>query len=171
MHSVLGPQGLGSQGSGFSMHLWFWQTNPDWQSGSLTHSGPQPVIVSGLGIRPGSHLQIGLPAKFAVQMAPGPQGLGTQGSGLTTHFWFLQTNPCWQSGSLTHSGPHPVIVSGFGMRPGSHRQIGLPYMERVSGLQTLAVIAISPPKLTVQTAPGPQGLGTHGSGFSTHRWL
>ena len=31
--------------------------------------------------------------------------------------------------------------------------------------------SISPPKLTVQTAPGPQGLGTQGSGFSTHLWL
>ena len=43
-------------------------------------------MVSGLGIKPGSHLQIGLPLGPTVQMAPGPQGLGSQGSGLGIHF-------------------------------------------------------------------------------------
>lgn len=52
-----GPQGDGLQGSGFSMHFWFWHMNPVLQSGSRTHSGPQPVMVSGLGTSPGSHLK------------------------------------------------------------------------------------------------------------------
>ena len=58
-----------------------------------------------------------------MQMVPGPQGEGLQGSGFSTHFWFSQTNPVLQSGSRTHSGPHPVMVSGFGIRPGSHLKI------------------------------------------------
>ena len=33
----------------------------------------------------------------------------------------------------------------------------------------LASVSHPPPKLTVQTAPGPQGEGSHGSGFSTQR--
>ena len=36
-------------------------------------------MVSGLGIRPGSQLQMALPTLLTVQMAPGPQGVGTQG--------------------------------------------------------------------------------------------
>lgn len=61
MHSVLGPHGEGWQGSGLGTHLWLWHTLPCWQSGSRVHSGPQPVMVSGLGISPGSHRQMGLP--------------------------------------------------------------------------------------------------------------
>ncbi len=57
MHVAPGPHGDGLHGSGFSMHRWFWQTYPVLQSGSRTHSGPQPVMVSGLGTRPGSHLK------------------------------------------------------------------------------------------------------------------
>ena len=49
------------------------------------HSGPQPVIVSGLGTRPFKHLQIGFPILLVMHMVPGPQGLGSQGSGLNTH--------------------------------------------------------------------------------------
>ena len=39
-----------------------------------------PVMVSGLGTRPGRHLQMGLPSLLAVQVVPGPQGVGSQGS-------------------------------------------------------------------------------------------
>ena len=49
------------------------------QSGSLTHSGPHPVMVSGLGINPGLHRQIGFPLGEGVQVVPGPQGEGAQG--------------------------------------------------------------------------------------------
>ena len=49
------------------------------------HSGPHPVIVSGLGTRPFKHLQIGFPSLLAMHMVPGPQGLGSQGSGFKTH--------------------------------------------------------------------------------------
>ena len=105
-------------------------------------------MVSGLGIRPGSHLQMGLayrlPCLGAVHLAPGPQGEGLQGSGSSTHLWFKQTYPLEQSGSLVHSGPHPVMVSGLGIRPGSQLQMALPTL------------------LTVQMAPGPQGVGTQG---------
>ena len=148
IHLAPGPQGEGSQGSGFSIHLWFSQTYPDEQSGSLTHSGLQPVMVSGLGIKPGSHLQIGLayllPCLGAEHLAPGPQGEGLQGSGSSTHLWFKQTCPDLHSLSVVHSGPHPVMVSGLGMRPGSQLQMALPTL------------------LTVQMAPGPQGEGTQG---------
>ena len=78
-HVAPGPQGDGLHGSGFSTHLWFWQTYPYWQSGSRTHSGLQPVIVSGLGIKPAWHRQIGLPAGLGVQVVPGPHGEGLQG--------------------------------------------------------------------------------------------
>ncbi len=63
---------------------------------------------------------MGFPRLFTIQIAPGPHGEGLQGSGFSTHCWFWQTKPVLQSGSRTHSGPHPVIVSGFGTRPGSH---------------------------------------------------
>ena len=74
-----GPQGEGLHGSGSSTHLWFKQTSPVLQSGSLTHSGPHPVIVSGLGISPGRQLQMALPAALMVQVVPWPQGVGTHG--------------------------------------------------------------------------------------------
>ena len=66
-----------------------------------------PVMVSGLGTRPGRHLQMGLPSALGLQEVPGPQGLGSHGSGLSTHRWSLHTRPYSQSGSITHSGPHP----------------------------------------------------------------
>lgn len=109
------------------------------------HSGPHPVMVSGLGISPGRHLQIGFPFLLGVQVVPGPQGDGLQGSGFSIHFWLAQTNPYLQSGSTTHSGPQPVMVSGLGINPGKHLQIGLPSA------------------LGVQVVPGPQGDGLQGS--------
>ena len=48
-------------------------------SGSIVHSGPHPVIVSGLGISPGRQLQMAFPATLMVQAVPWPQGVGTQG--------------------------------------------------------------------------------------------
>lgn len=36
-------------------------------------------MVSGLGMSPGSQLQMALPILLTVQMVPGPQGEGTQG--------------------------------------------------------------------------------------------
>ena len=75
-HTAPGPQGEGLHGSGSGTHLWFKQTSPDGQSGSLTHSGAHPVIVSGLGIIPGTQLQMALPSPLTVQMVLGPQGEG-----------------------------------------------------------------------------------------------
>ena len=88
---------------------------------------------------------MGLPFLFGVQVVPGPQGDGLQGSGFSMQRWLSHTKPYLQSGSITHSGPHPVIVSGFGISPGLHRQIGFPS------------------RLAVQVVPGPHGLGLHGS--------
>ena len=82
---ALGPQGLGLHGSGLSTHFWFWQMYPVLQSGSTVHSGPQPVMVSGLGTSPAKHRQIGFPSLLAMHIVPGPQGLGSQGSGFKTH--------------------------------------------------------------------------------------
>ena len=70
-----------------------------------------------------TNLQIGFPFGPTLQVAPGPQGLGKQGSGLSIHFWFSQTKSPGQSGSITHSGPQPVIVSGLGTKPGWHLKI------------------------------------------------
>ena len=42
VQEVPGPQGLGWQGSGRSTQRWSRHTRPYWQSGSTTHSGPQP---------------------------------------------------------------------------------------------------------------------------------
>ena len=64
------------------------------------------------------YLQIALPEWSSIQFAPGPQGDGSQGSGFSTQKLFSHTKPrCLQSGSLVHSGPHPVIVSGLGTNP------------------------------------------------------
>ena len=82
---ALGPQGLGLHGSGLSTHFWFWQIYPVLQSGSTVHSGPHPVMVSGLGTSPAKHRQIGFPSLLAIHIVPGPQGLGSQGSGFKTH--------------------------------------------------------------------------------------
>ena len=49
-----------------------------------------------------------------------------------------------------HSGPHPVMVSGFGTSFPRQRQIGFPNL------------------LAMHIVPGPQGDGLHGSGFSMH---
>ena len=61
-----------------------------------------------------------LPEGSTIQWAPGPHGEGSQGSGFSTHRWFSQTYPYSQSGSLTHSGLQPVIVSGLGIKPSWH---------------------------------------------------
>ena len=61
---------------------------------------PQPEIGSGLGSKPGSHLQTGEPTRSIKQFVPGPQGVGMQG-------WSI----------------HPVIVSGLGINPGLQSQI------------------------------------------------
>ena len=49
------------------------------------HSGPHPVIVSGLGTNFPRHLQIGFPNLLAIHMVPGPQGDGLHGSGFSIH--------------------------------------------------------------------------------------
>ena len=43
------------------------------------YSGPHPVMVSGLGIRPNSQLQIAFPWRLVVHTVPGPHGLGRHG--------------------------------------------------------------------------------------------
>jgi len=78
MHWALVPQGLGLQGSGFSL---------------------QPEMVSGMGTKPGRHLQTGLPPLFTSQRVFGPQGEGSQGSG---------------GGVRTSILEQPVMVSGAG---------------------------------------------------------
>ena len=65
------------------------------------------MMVSGLGMRPGWQVQMALPALLTLQRAPGPQGLGWQGSGFWAHLLALQTKPILQSGSMTHSGLQP----------------------------------------------------------------
>ncbi len=66
---------------------------------------------------------MGLPRLLTIQVAPGPHGDGLHGSGFSTQRWFWQTKPVRQSGSWTHSGPQPVMVSGFGTNPGSHLKL------------------------------------------------
>ena len=66
----------------------------------FVYFGPQPEIGSGLGSKPGSHLQTGEPTRSTKQFVPGPQGVGMQG-------WSI----------------HPVIVSGLGINPGLQSQI------------------------------------------------
>ena len=67
-----------------------------------------------------TYLQIAFPRLLVIHLAPGPQGDGLQGSGFSTQRWPSQTYPDLQSGSITHSGPQPVIVSGLGINPGLH---------------------------------------------------
>jgi hypothetical protein len=43
------------------------------------HSGPHPVMVSGLAISPGRQLQMAFPPPLVLHVVPGPQGVGTQG--------------------------------------------------------------------------------------------
>ena len=59
--------------------------------------------MSGLGINPGSQSQIAVSSLFVEQIVPGPQGLGSQGSGRM----------------------HPVIVSGLGINPGWQSQTAI----------------------------------------------
>lgn len=54
----------------FGLYLHSWST---------VHSGPHPVIVSGLAINPGRQLQMAFPVGLTVQVVPGPQGEGWQG--------------------------------------------------------------------------------------------
>ena len=61
-----------------------------------------------------------------MHLAPGPQGLGLHGSGISMQRCSRHTSPRLHSKSATHSGPQPVIVSGFGINPGLHWQIALP---------------------------------------------
>ena len=49
---------------------------------------------------------------MTVQTAPGPQGEGSHGSGFSTQRCAWQMKPLAQSGSRTHSGLQPEIVSG-----------------------------------------------------------
>ena len=49
------------------------------------HSGPQPVMVSGLGTNFPKQRQIGFPNLFAIHIVPGPHGDGLQGSGFSMH--------------------------------------------------------------------------------------
>ena len=76
-----------------------------------------------------AYLQIAFPFPSFIHLAPGPQGLGSQGSGFSIHLWLWHTYPYWQSGSITHSGLHPVMVSGLGIKPGWHLKslIGITY--------------------------------------------
>ena len=69
-------------------------------SKNIFYFEPQPEIGSGLGSKPGSHLQTGEPTRSIKQFVPGPQGVGMQG-------WSI----------------HPVIVSGLGINPGLQSQI------------------------------------------------
>jgi len=119
MQVAPGPQGDGLHGSGFSTHFWFWQTYPVLQSGSRTHSGPQPVMVSGFGTRPGSHLEATL---RYVRVSFIPYGLVLQSENFLPADGISKVinHTVLQSGSRTHSGPQPVMVSGLGTRPGSH---------------------------------------------------
>ena len=60
---------------------------------SLTvHSGPQPVMVSGLGTNFPKQRQIGFPNLFAIHIVPGPHGDGLQGSGFSMHLKFKMCN-------------------------------------------------------------------------------
>ena len=70
VHWVLGPQGLGKQGSG---------------GGVLASILEQPVMVSGWGSKPGRHVHTGLPCLLGLHSVLGPQGEGSQGSGLGAH--------------------------------------------------------------------------------------
>ena len=69
-HSVLGPQGLGKQGSG---------------GGVRASILAQPVMVSGWGEKPGRQVHTGLPCLFSLHSVLGPQGLGSHGSGRGEH--------------------------------------------------------------------------------------
>jgi len=116
-----------------------------------------------------------------------------QGSGLSTHFRSRQTSPPSQSGSITHSGPHPVMVSGLGMSPTRQRQMGLPSrlgvhvvpgpqgdgshgsraLQRTSGVgsgtRPSGHLQVGRPSLGIHMEPSPQGLGSHGLG-TTQPW-
>ena len=73
-------------------------------------------MVSGLGTSPGRHLQMGLPSLLAVQVVPGPQGLGSQGSRMEH----------WTSGL------------GSGTKPSGHLQNGRPSWRQ----RTINIVAM-----------------------------
>ena len=120
-------------------------------------------MVSGLGMRPGKHRQMGLPSRFGVQVVPGPQGEGSHGSGAlqrisgrgsgTNPSGHLQVGaPSW--GMHMAPGPQglgshglgttqPCWGVGSGTRPGGHLHSGSPCWG-------------------MHMEPGPQGLGSHG---------
>ena len=51
-------------------------------------------MVSGLGIKPGSHRQMAFPIMLVVQTAPGPHGLGSHGSGSLHRTYGSPVKPC-----------------------------------------------------------------------------
>ena len=55
-------------------------SNKSWSRNMLKLPGPQPVMVSGFGMSPSWHRQIGLPKGLGEQVVPGPQGDGLHGS-------------------------------------------------------------------------------------------
>ena len=130
-----------SRGPGYTpVHSQWWCQA--WGSG-LAHTGRWGYLTTTIigksfllwSLNPSSAIRWGhflfcIPWKLTVQTAPGPQGDGSQGSGFSTHLWLWQMYPCWQSGSMIHSGPQPVMVSGLGMRPGSQVQMALPIEEK-----------------------------------------
>ena len=69
---MLGPQGSGG--------------------GVLASILEQPVIVSGWGSNPGRQVHTGLPCLLGLHSVLGPQGLGSQGSGLGAH---LECHVSW----------------------------------------------------------------------------
>ena len=85
---MLGPQGLGKQGSG---------------GGVLASILEQPVIVSGWGSNPGRQVHTGLPCLLGLHSVLGPQGLGSQGSGLGAH---LECHVSRGHVSLCHARSH-----------------------------------------------------------------
>ena len=118
-----------------------------------------------------------LPVRSIIQRAPGPHGLGLQGSGLGMHLCHCtsQMLPCLQLASVRHS-TQPWIESGIGTKPLSHLN-----HERKDLLSTFYIrhdsyskiskkhLHIALPCLSsIHLDPGPHGLGLQGSGLGTH---
>ena len=93
---------------------------------NVTPIRPGPIILSDwtcyFNKDPGSYL------------LPGPQGEGLQGSGFSTHLWFWQTQPWLQSGSMTHSGLHPINKNHFQQRSNSKLLMSVRMSVCMSGL-------------------------------------